>query len=205
MREKAESEGWTVVEEVEDEGYSGASPDRPGVRRIYELAEAGEIDTVVATKRDRLFRSRLYRLEMDRDMKEFGVTLVSLTDTGNRIGDGVMDDFAEWEREQTAERTRKGKLQKARAGKVVGGHRVSYGYAWVRDYEGKAVGYEVREDEMSVVRRIFNEVASGTGVRTIKDILDGEYVPTPRGPKPLSGLWCSIVCTSLIPSRSYES
>lgn len=179
LRDKANAEDWTVVEEIADNGYSGASPDRPGIRRVYELAEAGEVDAVLATKRDRFFRSRLYRLEMDRDLKDHGVTLVSLTDTGNRIGDGVMDDFAEWEREQTAERTRKGKLQKARAGKVVGGHARAYGHDWKRDADGKVVGYEVNGAEMVVLRRIFALVASGTGIRTVKSLLDEERVPTP--------------------------
>ena len=184
LRERAHSEGWEVVEEIPpDDGYSGASPDRPGIRRIYELAEAGEIELVLATKRDRFFRSRLYRLEMDRDLKERGVTLVSLTDTGNRIGDGVLDDFAEWEREQTAERTRKGKLQKARAGKVVGGHARAYGFNWSRNHDGKTIGYEVNEVEMSTVRRIFSEVAGGEGIRTVKGLLDDERVPTPGGGK----------------------
>lgn len=51
LREHAASKGWTVVEEIADDGYSGASPDRPGIRRVYELAEAGEVDAVLATKR----------------------------------------------------------------------------------------------------------------------------------------------------------
>ncbi len=182
LRERAASEGWTVVEEIADDGYSGASPDRPGVRRIYELAEAGEIDAVIATKRDRYFRSRYYRLEMDRHMKECRVTLVSLTDTGNRIGDGVMDDFAEWEREQIADRTRNGKLQKARAGMVVGGHNRAYGYDYVkkrRQDRLTVVGYKVNEAEMATVRHIFSEAASGAGIRTIKEQLDAERIPTP--------------------------
>ena len=60
LLDHAEREGWQVVEVIEDDGFSGATPTRPGIRRIYELAEAGEIDVVLATKRDRYFRSRLY-------------------------------------------------------------------------------------------------------------------------------------------------
>lgn len=184
LREYAEREGYEVVEEITDDGYSSALPDRPGIRRVYELAEAGEIDAVVATKRDRFFRSRLLRLLMDRDMKEFGVTLVSLTDTGNRIGDGVQDDYAEWEHEQIAERTRNGKLSKARQGKVVGGHNRSYGFDYLRGFhKGKETitGYEINENEMSIVRHVFEDVASGVGIRTIKERLDSEHVPTPKG------------------------
>ncbi len=38
--------------------------------------------------------SRLYRLLMDKDLEEHGVQLEAMNDTGNRIGDGVQDDFA---------------------------------------------------------------------------------------------------------------
>ncbi len=78
-----------MVEVIEDDGYSGATRDRPGISRIMELAEAGQIDAVVAIKRDRFFRSRLYRLLMGEDLKGHGVKLVALNDTNNCIGDGV--------------------------------------------------------------------------------------------------------------------
>ncbi len=183
LRERAASEGWTVVDEIVDDGYSGATIDRPGLRSIYELAEAREIDAVIATKRDRFFRSRLYRLEMDRDMKDHGVTLVSLTDTGNLIGDSVMDSFAEYEHQVIRDRTANGKIQKARAGKVVGGHTRAYGFDWTKDHDGKTAGYSVNEPEMSVVRRIFSEVAGGDGIRTVKGRLDAERVPRPGSGK----------------------
>ena len=76
--------GDTVDEEIADEGYSGASPDRPGLIRVMELAESGDVDVVRAVKRDRLFRSRLYRLLTERDLEEFGVKLEALNDTGHR-------------------------------------------------------------------------------------------------------------------------
>ena len=44
LTEHAERQGWEVVEVVEDPGDSGADPNRPGLLRILELAEAGRID-----------------------------------------------------------------------------------------------------------------------------------------------------------------
>jgi len=200
LREHAASKDWTVMEEIEDDGYSGASPDRPGIRRVYELAEAMEIDAVVATKRDRFFRSMLYRLEMDRDMKDHGVTLVSLTDTGNMIGDSVLDSFAEYEHRVIRERTASGKLQKARAGKVVGGHERAFGYSWKKDQDGRTVGYEVDEGEMPTVRRILQEAAPGAGIKTITDRLNAERVPTPRG----GPMWNRPSVRDLIESNLYK-
>lgn len=52
LREYAGRVGLEVVGEVVDDGYSGTSPDRPGLHRIMELAEAGEADVVLALKRN---------------------------------------------------------------------------------------------------------------------------------------------------------
>ena len=110
----AEQVGYeVVVPPIVDDGYSGASPNRPGLSRVVELAEAGEIDLAIATKRDRWFRSRLYRLMLDEDMEEYGCRLVALNDTNNQIGDGVQDEFAEWERKEITKRTRAGKISPA--------------------------------------------------------------------------------------------
>jgi site-specific DNA recombinase len=47
---------WELVEVVRDEGISGADPNRPGLRRIEELAGEGRCDVALATKRNRWFR-----------------------------------------------------------------------------------------------------------------------------------------------------
>jgi site-specific DNA recombinase len=185
LRVYAKRERLNVVEEIVDDGYSGSNPDRPGLRRVLELAEAGEVDVAVAWKRNRLFRSRLYRLLWERDLKGMGVSLVALDDTGHRIADGMLDDFGEWEREEITRRTLDGKREKARAGMVIGGHPVSYGfeYAYGLDHKGRkrVVGYKVADGAMRNVRRIFEAVASGTGLRTVKNMMDEERIPTPGG------------------------
>ena len=59
LRAYAAGRGYVVVEECVDDGWSGADPDRPGLRRIIDLAQTGTVEVVVAMKRDRFFRSRL--------------------------------------------------------------------------------------------------------------------------------------------------
>ena len=119
FRAYAAREGYVVVEEAVDDGHSGADPHRPGLRRVMELAESGTIDAVLAKKRNRLFRSRLYRLLWDQDLGELGVKLIALDDTGNRFGDAMQDEFAEWEREEIARRTQDGLLEKCRSGLII--------------------------------------------------------------------------------------
>jgi hypothetical protein len=45
-----------------------------------ELAQTGRAEVVVAMKRDRFFRSRLYRLLMGKNLEEHGVYLEALND-----------------------------------------------------------------------------------------------------------------------------
>ena len=58
LRAYAVGQGYEVIEECVDDGWSGADPDRPGLRRVMELAQTGRTEVVVAMKRDRFFRSR---------------------------------------------------------------------------------------------------------------------------------------------------
>jgi site-specific DNA recombinase len=175
LRAYAAGRGYEVVEECVDDGWSGADPDRPGLRRVMELAQTGRAEVVVAMKRDRFFRSRLYRLLMDKDLEEHGVKLEAMNDTGNRIGDAVQDDFAEWEREQITERTTAGRREKARQGKIIAGRLPDYGFRFGPGRDS----YEVVEEEMAVVRRIFSELASGASVNGDRAALDADGVPPP--------------------------
>lgn len=177
LREFAANEGWRVVEEIEDDGYSGADPYRPGLRRVLELVERGEVDVVVAAKRDRLFRSRFYRLSFERDLEDFGVKLMALNDTGHKIGDGVLDDFAEWEREMIAERLHGGIKDMVSGGEIKAGPKPPYGFRF--DGTGKMLA--VHEPEMSVLRRIFWQMAAGASAGSLVKDLEDEGVPGPSG------------------------
>jgi len=160
-----------------------------------ELAESGAVDVVLAKKRDRLFRSRLHRLLWDQDLGEFGVKLVALDDTGNRFGDAMQDEFAEWERDEIARRTKDGLLQKCRSGLVIKRKRPAYGF---RPSEG-GNALEVSEPEMEVVRRIFRSVADGTAVRSVRRSLERDGIPAPSG----IARWNQTTIRNIIGSELY--
>jgi site-specific DNA recombinase len=178
LRGHAVREGYQVVEEIEDEGCSGGDPYGPSLQRVMQLAETGEIDVVIAAKRDRFFRSRLHRLLWDKDLADLGVKLISLNDTGNRLADGFQDDFAEWEREMIRERTIRGKLEKAREGKIVTSCRPKYGFAFTPERDALLVNGE----QITVVRRIFKMVGlEGRTINATRLALSRQGVPTARG------------------------
>jgi site-specific DNA recombinase len=149
---------------------------------------------VLATKRDRFFRSRYYRLMWEQDMAELSVELLALNDTGNRFGDAIQDEFAEWEREQITERTRKGKLEKARQGKVLPGRQPNMGFVY---HDGS---YEVDESRMAQVRRMFRMVGvEGKSLESVKRAFESDGVPTQRNAK----RWDATVIRRMIDNDVY--
>jgi len=195
----AEQQGWRVVEVVVDEGHSGSVGVRPGLDRIMQLAEAGEIDAVLAKKRNRLFRDRYIRMGYERALLEHGVRLLALDDAGHRLADAVMDEFSDWFREEVSKNTVAGKLQKAREGKVVGSQAPLFGFRFVRDERGKVCGYAVDEARMEVVRLVIETVAQVGSINGAKRLLEREGIPTPRnGP-----VWREITIRRMVFNDAY--
>jgi site-specific DNA recombinase len=136
---------------------------------------------VLAQDRDRFAREPAYHYLLRREFEEHGTKIRALNDRGDdspegELTDGILDQLAKFERAKTAERTRRGKLRKAKEGKVVAGHRTRYGF----EFNPARDTYEVNEEKMRVVRRIFAMVAEGTSLRAIKLALDREGVLTPK-------------------------
>ena len=184
LEQHAAREGHVVVGRYRDPGFSGAYLERPGMEALRDAIELGGIDVVFAQDADRITRDPAHRMFLDEEFKKYGTRLEALDDWGDDSHEGELLKFMKgWvgkgERIKITERSRRNKARKARQGMVVGGHRRAYGFDWVHNAEGRRMGYEVNGVEMQTVRRIFSAIASGTGQRTLKDVLDEEDVPTP--------------------------
>lgn len=106
-------EGWVAIPEIyEDGGITGATMERPGLQKLLRHMEEGLIDVVVVYKIDRLSRSMLDFLSMIKFFDEHNVSFVSVTQDFNtdtpmgRLMLNVLQSFAQFEREVTAERIR---------------------------------------------------------------------------------------------------
>lgn len=114
--------GCTII--CGDHGVSGAVKDRKGLSDV--LAELKGGDTLVVWKLDRLGRSTVQLLLLLEELRERGVDFQALTqgiDTTTSIGRmvyGQLAVFAEFEREQTSDRTKAGMAAAKRRGKHVG-------------------------------------------------------------------------------------
>ncbi len=184
LREHAAREGYEVLEEVVDAGQSGASLERPGMDRVRDLVAAGGVSVVLAQDRDRFAREPAYHYLLRKEFEEHGTKLRSLSDHGDEspegeLADGVLDQLAKYERAKTAERTRRGRLKKAKEGKIVAAApRPTYGFCFneARD------GYVVDEATMRTVRRIFRMIGKERmSLYGVKRALESEGIPTPNG------------------------
>ena len=94
---------------------------------------------------------------------------------------GMQGLFAEYERAKIMERTRRGKLQRAREGALVGGH-APFGYRWIKRSEASRAKLEVAEYQAAVVRRMYRLlIDEQLSTRAIARRLTRERVPTARG------------------------
>src|SRR5918998_3091125 len=172
LREYALREGYEIIEEVEDPGYSGTSLERPGLDRVRDLVAAGGAALVLAQDRERFAREPAYHYLLKREFEERGCKLKALNDRGDDTPEGeltvgILDQLAKFEGAKTAERTRRRKLRRAREGKVIAGHTPPYGFRYNADRDNLVTDPE----RMRVVERIFSELAEGGSVFGVSQAL----------------------------------
>jgi site-specific DNA recombinase len=199
LRAWARDEGYEILEEVEDGAWSGGFLTRPGLDRARELAANGGVHAVAALYRDRFARG-IYTQLLAAELAEHGTRLIALNSQGDdspdgELADGIMDVISGWERKKIAERTKRGKLRKAREGKSVSPI-PKYGFR----FDGAHDALVVHEPEMVVVERIFGMAAEGFGVGKIQSRLCAEGVPSPRG----RDVWDRRVIRKIVKSDEYR-
>jgi len=200
LRQYAAREGYEVLEEVLDPGQSGASLARPGMDRVRDLVATGGVSVVLAQDRDRIAREPAYHYLLRKEFEEHGARIRAMNDRGDEspegeLTDGILDQLAKYERAKIAERTRRGKLRKAREGKVVT-PTPKYGFRFNETHDGLIV----HEAEMTVVAKIMRWASEGCGANNMRTRLHAEGIPTPKG-KPV---WDRPVIRRIVASDIYR-
>src|SRR5580700_432577 len=121
----------------EDDGYSGATLERPGLERVRDLAAEGQIQVVLAYAPDRLSRKYAYQILLIEELARNGVeTLFVKAPQGVSAEDQLLVQFqgmiAEYERAQILERSRRGKRHRAQSGEVSVMSGAPFGYCYIR-------------------------------------------------------------------------
>lgn len=180
LKNKLGQEQWVIVDRYVDEGKSAKdTKNRPAYLRMIEDVTQGRLNTVLCLALSRISRSTRDLLDMIEFFKQHGVDFICLKedfDTTTSQGKcfvTIMGALNEFEREQTAERTRAAFLARAERGLWNGGH--IFGY----DLDPERKGYlRINEQEAAVVNFAFEtylrtgsvlktrEAMNATGYRT---------------------------------------
>jgi site-specific DNA recombinase len=183
----ASQPGWHITERFTDNA-SGASMDRPGLKKALAAANAGRYDMLLVYRLDRFTRRIRDLAVLMEELEKAEVHFRSATepfDTSTPAGRmlvQMLGVFAEFEREIIIDRVRNGMERKAARGKWTGGP-VPYGYQLDR-----ALDLPVPDQaEAAVVRQIFTAYAeTRVGTRAIATALNQRGIRTKTG-KPWSG------------------
>jgi site-specific DNA recombinase len=133
LRNYASQNNLTIVEEYIDNGFSGELFERPALDRLRDDARNRLFDMVIIHSPDRLSRKFIYNEIIREELKKYGVTVVFLNrpdakDTPeDNLLSGVQSLIAEYEKAKILERTRRGKIHKAKSG-IIMGSVPPYGY-----------------------------------------------------------------------------
>ncbi len=190
LRELAAARGLLIADDLvfEDEGVSGAVLRRPELERLRDLAVEGRFEVLLCHAPDRLARRYAYQVLLLEEFQRAGVEVIFAKEP-ERSGtseDELLRQFqgmiAEYERAQIAERCRRGKLHRARAGAVSVMARAPYGYRYVKRSEHADAFFEIDETEAPVVREIFRRyLEDGESIAKIARWLSEQGVSTRTG------------------------
>ena len=188
----------------EDEGYSGATLERPGLERVRDLAAEGQIQMVLAYSPDRLSRKYAYQILLIEEFARHGVETVFVkSPQGDSAEDQLLVQFqgmiAEYERAQILERSRRGKRHRAQAGEVSVMSGAPYGYRYIRKTDEVPAAYVVDEAEAGVVRRVYQMYTiEGLSIGEITRRLNTEGVPARK-----AGRWERSVVWGVLRNPAY--
>ncbi len=175
----AESQGWTIVEDYCDEGFSAKNIDRPEMQRLITDIQNKKFDLVLVYRLDRFVRSVVDLHELLQLMEKYDVKFKSATemfDTTSATGRlfiTLIATLAQWERETIAERVHMGMTKKVELGERNGAP-APYGY----DLVNRELIINAQESKW--VKYIFNRYGL-VGSQTIAKELNRKGISTKKG------------------------
>lgn len=171
--------GWVEVANYSDPAVSGSTMDRPGLRALMRQIEAGGVKVILIFKLERMSRNIDEFGPFRSFLKKHGCRLESATEDiseeepEGRLKNNIMLSVADFERRNTAKKTRIKMHEQAKRGHWNGGA-VPYGYA----YDKNTQTLQPHPDEAPVVRRVFELAAKLVSLEQIADTLNREGLRT---------------------------
>lgn len=172
----------------QDEGYGGADPERPGLRKAIESLRKG--DVLAVAKRDRLARDPFLSLFIEKEVKKARASILSAAGEGTESEDPgqilmrrMVDAFAEYERAMIRQRTSAAvcaKMQKKKAGHEKTGGCIPFGFDVVQEANGVKRLIE-NNAEQQAIKAMQAMRERGESLRAICERLNENGVKTKTG------------------------
>ncbi len=202
-----QAQGWTLAPEhtFRDDGRSGADLNRPGLDHLRDAVRRGEFDCALLTEPDRLARNFVQQMIVLDELERGGCRVEFLDrpmgqDPHDRLLLQIRGAVAEYERTLIADRMRRGRQQKYRAGVLLPWTRPPYGYRLGVERPRDPTAVWVDAGEAAVVQAIFAYyIEERTSLGGLAKHLQGQGVPTPSGKR----LWGLATLRAILRQPAY--
>jgi site-specific DNA recombinase len=170
-----------------DDGYSGASLNRPGLDHLRDAVQAAAFDHVLVTTPDRLARNYVHQMVLLEELERVGCRVEFLErpmsqDPHDQLLLQIRSAVAEYERTLIAERMRRGRQMKLRAGILLPWTTTPYGYRVDPERPRDPAGVRMDPAEGAVLRELFTRYLEGPEtIRGLVKYLLQLGLPSPRG------------------------
>jgi len=203
LRKFCREHGLVIVKEYVDDGWSGETLARPALDELRDDALKGFFDVVCIHSPDRLARKFIYQGLVIEELKKRGIEVIFLNrPISNTPEDqlllGVQGLIAEYEKAKILERTRRGRLHKAKEKGIVG-YVPPYGYNYVKKTPEREGYFEINEEEAEVVRLIFDLYIKLGSLHQVKKELFKRGIKTRNG----SLVWADSTIQRILRNEAY--
>lgn len=182
LRGICKKEGIKIVEEYIDNGWPGSTLARPALDKLRDDAQKGLFEKVFIYSSDRLGRDHIDQGIVLREFKKANIEIVFkdrlLTDDNKLLTD-IESLLAEYERRQFLERTRRGKMHKAR-NKFVG-YVPKLGYRYIKKTSNQDGYLEIDKEGARTIRAMFDLYIKHRSTGQVARELNSKGMKTQRG------------------------
>ena len=184
-----DSQGETLRTEdiFRDDGYSGATLNRPGLDRLRDRLKEATLDRVIIASPDRLARNYVHQMVLLEEFEQAGCRIEFLDqplgqDPQDHLLVQIRGAVAEYERTLIADRMRRGRQMKLQAGILLPWTIPPYGYRLHPDRPRDPAGVQIEPTEGAIVQELFVRYLEdgGTLLGLAKGLLQ-RGIKSPRG------------------------
>ena len=191
-----------------DDGYSGATLNRPGLERLREQAAMAEFERVLIMTPDRLARKYVHQALLVEELEGVGCSVEFLDrpmksdDPHDQLLLQIRGAVAEYERNLIAERMRRGRQAKMKSGTMLPWTKAPYGYLMDVERPRDASRVQIDPVKAEIVKQIFEwytDTDSSQSLHGIAKKLRADGIPTPSG----KTVWHTASVRNILRNSSY--